>query len=262
MAINTFARKEIKFLLDMNQYHELIETISEYMNPDKYCIGGKEYGIYNIYYDTSDDFLIRESLSKPYYKEKIRLRSYYSPAEPDSLVFLEIKKKIGGIVTKRRVSMTLAESDEYFATRCKPVVKKYITGQVFAELDAFLNHYPIIPKQYISYQREAFFGKDNKDFRLTFDRKITERRYDLHLSNESYGNYIIGADQRLMEVKVGDSMPAWLVQKLSDLGIYKTSFSKYGKAYENFVKEQADKSHIQISGISMVNNKILVNRSV
>lgn len=262
MAINTFARKEIKFLLDMNQYHELMETISEYMNPDKYCIGGKEYGIYNIYYDTSDDFLIRESLSKPYYKEKIRLRSYYSPAEPDSPVFLEIKKKIGGIVTKRRVSMTLAESDEYFATRRKPTIKKYITGQVFTELDAFLNHYPIIPKQYISYQREAFFGKDNKDFRLTFDRKITERRYDLQLSNESYGNYIIGADQRLMEVKVGDSMPAWLVQKLSELGIYKTSFSKYGRAYANFVKEQADKSHIQISGISMVNNKILVNRSV
>ncbi|MDE6519531.1 MAG: polyphosphate polymerase domain-containing protein [Ruminococcus sp.] len=262
MAINTFARKEIKFLLDMNQYHELIETISEYMNPDKYCIGGKEYGIYNIYYDTSDDFLIRESLAKPYYKEKIRLRSYYSPAEPDAPVFLEIKKKIGGIVTKRRVSMTLAESDEYFATRHKPEIKKYITGQVFTELDAFLNHYPIVPKQYISYQREAFFGKDNKDFRLTFDRKITERRYDLQLSKESYGNYIIGADQRLMEVKVGDSMPAWLVQKLSELGIYKTSFSKYGRAYANFVKEQAGKSHIQISGISMINNKILVNRSV
>lgn len=257
MAVNTFARKEIKFLLDMNQYHELMKVIDEYMNPDKYCVGGKEYGIYNIYYDTPDDFLIRESLEKPYYKEKIRLRSYYSPASPDSPVFLEIKKKIGGIVTKRRVSMTLAESDEYFATRHKPEIKKYITGQVFNELDAFLEHYPVIPKQYISYQREAFFGKDNSDFRLTFDRKITDRRYDLHLCNESYGNYIIGADQRLMEVKVSDSMPEWLVNKLSELKIYKTSFSKYGKAYMNYVQEQAVKSTIYISGISIINNKIL-----
>lgn len=257
MAINTFARKEIKFLLDMHQYEELMKVIGDYMNPDKYCVGGKEYGIYNIYYDTPDDFLIRESLAKPYYKEKIRLRSYYSPALPDSPVFLEIKKKIGGIVTKRRVSMTLAESDEYFATRHKPEIKKYITGQVFTELDAFLEHYPVNPKQYISYQREAFFGKDNGDFRLTFDRKITDRRYDLHLSEESYGNYIIGADQRLMEVKVSDSMPAWLVEKLSELKIYKTSFSKYGRAYTNYVQEQATKSQIQISGISMINNKIL-----
>ena len=263
MAINTFARKEIKFLLDMNQYEALAEEIHKYMEPDKYCVVGKEYGIYNIYYDTPDDFLIRESLSKPYYKEKIRLRSYYSPASADSLVLLEIKKKIGGIVTKRRVSMTLAESAEYLASRKKPTAKKYITGQVFSELDAFLDHYPIQPKQYISYQREAFFGKDNSDFRLTFDRKITERRYDLGLDFASYGNQIIRSDQRLMEVKVSDSMPEWLIQKLSELGIYTTSFSKYGRAYTNFVKEQASmNAQIYISGISVVKNNILMNRSV
>ncbi|MBQ3948783.1 MAG: polyphosphate polymerase domain-containing protein [Ruminococcus sp.] len=265
MAINTFARKEIKFLLDMDQYHGLMDVINEYMNPDKYCVGGKEYGIYNIYYDTPDDYLIRESLSKPYYKEKIRLRSYYSPAAPDDTVFLEIKKKIGGIVTKRRVSMTLAESDAYLADRTKPEINKYITEQVFRELDAFLDHYPIAPKQYISYQREAFFGKDNNDFRLTFDRKITERRYDLGLDHESYGNYIIGADQRLMEVKVSDAIPEWLVKKLSELKIFKTSFSKYGRAYTNYVKEQVENSsskQIYVSGISMLNNSILMNRSV
>ncbi|MBR6967160.1 MAG: polyphosphate polymerase domain-containing protein [Ruminococcus sp.] len=269
MAINTFARKEIKFLLNMDQYHGLMEVISQYMNPDKYCVGGKEYGIYNIYYDTPDDYLIRESLSKPYYKEKIRLRSYYSPAAPDDTVFLEIKKKIGGIVTKRRVSMTLAESDEYFRNRSKPEVTKYITEQVFRELDVFLDHYPIVPKQYISYQREAFFGKDDGDFRLTFDRKITERRYDLGLNYESYGNYIIGADQRLMEVKVSNAIPDWLVEKLSELGIFKTSFSKYGRAYQNFVRTQVEDAQqasgarrIYISGISMVKHNILMNRSV
>ncbi len=263
MAINTFARKEIKFLLNMQQYESLMNVIHEYMNPDKYCVGGREYGIYNIYYDTPDDFLIRESLAKPYYKEKIRLRSYYSPAASDDTVFLEIKKKIGGIVTKRRVSMTLAESEAYFYERSKPEITKYITEQVFRELDVFLDHYPVVPKQYISYQREAFFGKDNSDFRLTFDRKITERRYDLGLDYESYGNFIIGEDQRLMEVKVSDAILDWLVGKLSELQIYKTSFSKYGRAYENFVKSNIEKSEpIKISGISMVNNNILINRSV
>lgn len=261
MAVNTFARKEIKFLLDMHQYENLMETLQIYMNPDKFCVGGKEYGIYNIYYDTPDDYLIRESLSKPYYKEKIRLRSYYSPASPDSLVFLEIKKKIGGIVTKRRVSMTLEESDEYFRSRKKPQAKKYITEQVFRELDVFLDMYPVAPKQYISYQREAFFGKEDKDFRLTFDRKLTERRYDLGLDYESYGNYIIRADQRLMEVKVGNAVPDWLIAKLSELGIYKTSFSKYGKAYENFVKAGISEHEKVSSGIQMRNN-ILMNRSV
>ena len=126
----------------------------------------------------------------------------------------------------------------------------------------------VAPKQYISYQREAFFGKYDSDFRLTFDRKITERRYDLGLDYESYGNYIIGADQRLMEVKVSNAIPDWLVAKLSELEIYKTSFSKYGRAYQNFVRSQVESAgrasgskRIYISGISMVNNSIM-NRSV
>ena len=84
MAISTFARKEIKFLLNIDQYHALLPKINEYMNSDEYCKNGQEYGIYNIYYDTPDDFLIRESLNKPYFKEKLRLRSYYSPALPEN----------------------------------------------------------------------------------------------------------------------------------------------------------------------------------
>lgn len=235
MAINTFKRKEIKFLLSMSQYKSLLKTIDEYMVPDEYCKNGNEYGIYNIYYDTRDSFLVRESLSKPYYKEKLRLRSYYSPAAPDDNVFLEIKKKIGGIVTKRRVTMSLAEAELYIRTGKRPDSDKYITNQVLDELDVFMSNYEIMPMQYISYQRMAFFGKDDKDFRLTFDRALTDRRYDLSLSKDCYGRHIIRPDQRLMEVKIADSMPIWLSEKLSEFKIYKTSFSKYGKAYQNFV---------------------------
>lgn len=239
MAISTFQRKEIKFLLSMEQYEALLEEIHKYMDPDKYCVGGKDYGIYNIYYDTPDDFLIRESIAKPYYKEKIRLRSYYSPAGPDDKVFLEIKKKVGGIVTKRRVTMTLAEADAYMLQRKKPVdTSKYLQKQIFGELDVFLDHYPVLPKQYISYQRSAFFGKDDKDFRLTFDRQITERRYDLSLGMPSYGAQIIAPNQRLMEVKIAGAMPLWLSKKLAELQIYKISFSKYGKAYQRFIRNQ------------------------
>lgn len=239
MAISTFMRKEIKFLLSMEQYEALLEEIHKYMDSDKFCIGGKDYGIYNLYYDTPDDYLIRTSLEKPYYKEKIRLRSYYSPASPSDKVFLEIKKKVGGIVTKRRVTMTLAESEAYLFQHQKPVyINKYLQKQIFQELDVFLTNYPVVPKQYISYQRSAFFGKDDPDFRLTFDRQITERRYDLSLSEESYGAQIIAPNQRLMEVKIANAMPLWLSEKLSELKIYKVSFSKYGTAYKRYIRNK------------------------
>ena len=239
MAISTFMRKEIKFMLSMEQYEALLEEIHKYMDPDQYCVGGKDYGIYNLYYDTPDDYLIRTSLEKPYYKEKIRLRSYFSPAAPSDKVFLEIKKKVGGIVTKRRVTMTLEESDAYLMQRKKPVdLSKYLQKQIFSELDVFLQNYPVVPKQYISYQRSAFFGKDDPDFRLTFDREITERRYDLSLGLPSYGAQIIAPNQRLREVKIAGSMPLWLSQKLSELQIYKVSFSKYGTAYARHVRNE------------------------
>ena len=260
MAINTFKRNELKFLLNDRQYNALMPKILEYMNYDKFCVGGKEYGIYNIYYDTPDDYLIRESLSKPYYKEKIRLRSYYSPAKPDDTVFLEIKKKIGGIVAKRRVTMTLSEAENYIAFRKKPIKEKFIHEQVLSELDVAFNTYPeLSPKQYISYQRLAFFGKEDSDFRLTFDRVLTERRYDLSLSRESYGNQILLPDQHLMEVKILGAMPLWLAHALSELEIFKISFSKYGKAYKKFASENKD-IYIGSSQIVKNDNKSIVRR--
>lgn len=235
MAISTFQRREVKFMLSKEQFESLLPIVHQYMNPDPYCVNGKEYGIYNIYYDTPDNYLIRTSLAKPYYKEKLRLRSYYSPAAQDASVFLEVKKKIGGIVTKRRVAMTLREAETYIQTRVKPHYERFIDQQVMKEMDVFLNSYDsVAPRQYISYQRAAFFGKDDPDFRLTFDRDITARRHDLTLAKESYGSQIILPDQRLMEIKVPGSIPLWMSQALSELAIRKISFSKYGTAFKNY----------------------------
>ena len=240
MAISTFQRREVKFMLSKEQFEGLLPIVHQHMNPDQYCVDGKEYGIYNIYYDTPDNYLIRTSIAKPFYKEKLRLRSYYSPAAPDASVFLEVKKKIGGIVTKRRVAMTLQEAEAYIQTRVKPYYERFIDQQVMKEMDVFLNCYDsVAPRQYISYQRAAFFGKDDPEFRLTFDRDITSRRCDLTLAKGNYGDKIIRPDQRLMEIKVPDSIPLWMSKALSELEIRKISFSKYGTAYQNFVRASA-----------------------
>ena len=198
--------------------------------------------VFAVKYCTQIFLFIRQSIEKPYYKEKLRLRSYYSPASPDDTVFLEVKKKVGGIVTKRRVAMTLREAESYLQTRVKPYFERFIDVQVMKEFDVFLNHYDCAPKQYISYQRAAFFGKEDKNFRLTFDRQITARREDVSLAHESYGEQLIGADQRLMEIKVPGSIPLWMSQALSELEIRRRSFSKYGTAYKNYIRSQIEES--------------------
>ena len=79
MAIEVFSRYEKKYLLTEETYLWLLEHISENMKLDKFNQDGKLYNIANIYYDTENDALIRASIEKPIYKEKLRLRSYGVP---------------------------------------------------------------------------------------------------------------------------------------------------------------------------------------
>lgn len=241
MSISTFKRFEMKFLLTKNQFDALVPRLLEYMNPDEHCRNGRNYSIYNIYYDTSDNHLIRNSLSKPYYKEKLRLRSYTTPTSLDDKVFLELKKKTAGIVHKRRAVMTLGEAYAFIKTGKRPAITNYMNEQVVNEIRYFLSCNKVYPAAYISYTRMAFFGKTDKDFRITFDCNIKTRRNDLYLEKGSQGEQLLERGQYLMEVKLSRSVPMWLADILADLKIYKTSFSKYGTEYKKYCLSKESK---------------------
>ncbi|PYG87222.1 VTC domain-containing protein [Ruminiclostridium sufflavum DSM 19573] len=243
MSISTFKRYELKFLLSKKQFDALMPKLLEKMNPDKNCQNGKSYSIYNIYYDTPDNHLIRTSLSKPSYKEKLRLRSYTIPTSLEDKVFLELKKKTAGIVHKRRATMTLREAYEFVESGRHPAAANYINEQVINEISYFLSCYNVRPAAYISYSRIALFGKEDKAFRITFDRNIQTRRNDLCLEAGCSGEQLLGIDQYLMEVKISGSVPIWLTEILSDLKIYKTSFSKYGTEYKKYCMNKNVKAH-------------------
>ena len=245
MAIKSFKRYEKKYLLTQIQYDELIKRLSEYMNPDEHCKDGKNYSIYNIYYDTDDNQVIRHSISKPYYKEKLRLRSYKVPKSPDDKVFLELKKKINGVVNKRRVVLTLGEAYKFLELRIRPKKSDYMSNQVLNEIEYYLDNNKVTPKVYISYSRKAFFCKSDKNFRLTFDSKIITRRDYLFLESGSFGEELLEPGQYLMEVKILGAIPLWLVGILSELEIYSTKFSKYGNEYMRYCSIKNNVSEIR-----------------
>lgn len=230
MAIETFKRYEKKFLMDTAVYQQVTELISEYMEPDRYNVNGQTYSIANIYYDTEQDDLIRRSLEKPVYKEKLRLRAYGVP-KPGDKVFLEIKKKYKGIVNKRRTRLELQEAYRFVESGVLPQPQPYMNMQVVRELDYFLKLYDVHPAVYLSYDRYAYFAKDNPDFRVTFDTNIITRRENVRLEAGAYGEKLLRPGQWLMEVKIQDAMPLWFVEVLSACGLYSHSFSKYGTEY-------------------------------
>lgn len=221
--IMTFKRREIKYLLDDDEYNSLKERLQARLVEDEH---GRST-ICNIYYDTPDFRIIRKSLEKPVYKEKLRLRSYGTAGAEDK-VFVELKKKYNGIVYKRRETLTLAQSDEYLAGHTKA---PYDT-QIFREIDWFRDYYGNLkPAMYISYEREAYYSLENPDLRITFDRNIMYRSYNLSLAAGVEGEKILEPGQHLMELKAGGAIPVWLTKALDELGIYPASFSKYGRAY-------------------------------
>ncbi len=219
----TFKRYEIKYLITAKQKQKIIEAMQTYMQEDSF---GRST-ICNIYYDTPDSILIRRSLEKPVYKEKLRVRSY-GRAKADTEVYVELKKKYKGVVYKRRVLVTQREAEAYL-NECRPLP---VQNQITEELDYFIKFYGNLkPAVFLSYEREAFYGKEDKDLRITFDENILWRKEDISLCSKIYGASILEKDFVLMEIKVTLAMPLWLTGLLSELQIYNTSFSKYGHAY-------------------------------
>lgn len=226
-----FNRYETKYLITEKQMQLIINNLYEKIISDEY---GKST-ICNLYYDTPDYLLIRRSCERPEYKEKLRLRSY-GVAIANSPVFAEIKKKYDGVVYKRRI-----KSNELSAMLLlKGNTKAAEDSQIKREIDFFVKRYEKLePKVFISYEREAFYSKDDDTFRITFDKNILWRENDLTLSGGVYGNPILPKGKILMEVKCSGAMPLWFTEILSKEKIYKTSFSKYARAYETIVKEKS-----------------------
>ncbi|WP_432409191.1 polyphosphate polymerase domain-containing protein [Wukongibacter sp. M2B1] len=230
MAIEVFNRYENKFVLDEDTYQNIQGKLLNYMELDEYNKNHEFYTISNVYYDTKDNHLIRNSLAKPKYKEKLRLRAYGIPKD-DEKVYLEIKKKVYGLVNKRRTTLVLSEAYDFVSTGMKPEFKEYMNRQVINEIEYILKIYDLEPKLYLAYDRKALFSKESRDLRITFDTNIRTRRYDLRLENGDYGKKLLDNNEWLMEVKAENSIPIWLSKLLSECKIYKTSFSKYGKEH-------------------------------
>lgn len=223
MAQLVFNRYEKKYLMPKPVYSELRERLRPHMKEDQYGL----HTICNIYYDTPDDYLIRHSMERPTYKEKLRLRSYGIP-ENDSEVFLEIKKKYKKIVNKRRIQLRLQEAYDYVERGIRPDKE----SQILREIDFFLHRYQLKRGLYLAYDRIALYGIENSDFRVTFDCNVRSRRTSMGLENGDYGDLLLPEGYYLMESKIMGAMPLWFTRILSELSIYPVSFSKYGNIYK------------------------------
>ncbi len=227
-----FSRYEYKYIITNDQKQRILQAMAPYMQADRY---GKST-IRNIYLDTPDYLLIRRSIEKPVYKEKLRIRSY-TQADDTSTVFAELKKKVHSVVYKRRLALPQNEAMDWLTKGIPPKNQ----SQIYRELEYARQLYtPLQPSVFLSYEREAFFHKENPDFRVTFDENILFRQNRLSLTQEIGGQAVLEQDKIVMEIKCAGGIPLWMVHTLSAEKLYKTSFSKYGTAYRDYIFPQQE----------------------
>lgn len=225
----TFKRYEIKYLLTAAQKAQILQAMEPYMKLDRY---GRTV-IRNIYFDTNSFRLIRRSLEKPAYKEKLRIRSYQTAVDDDP-VFIELKKKYQSVVYKRRLTLPEAQAMEAFRYNLPLPVH----SQIAREIEYFRTYYGgLHPTVFLSYEREAFYALDGGEFRVTFDENILYRSSNFSLGSEVYGTPLLARGQTLMELKTAGGLPLWMSRELNRLRVYPTSFSKYGAAYKQMMAE-------------------------
>lgn len=222
-----FKRKEKKYMLSKEQYINFKAAMGNRLLYDDY---GK-YTVCNIYYDTLDDILIRRSIEKPVFKEKLRIR-WYGEKQKVSVVFIELKKKYKGIVYKRRIGLSPNKAKLFMEGKIEPKEQKE------KEIAYFIKKYKTIPKLFLAYDREACTCED--EIRITFDTNIRSRRDELEICLIDRGRPLFCGEYYLMEIKTAGAMPIYLAKILSELKIYPQSFSKYGNIYKKELEEKSN----------------------
>ena len=236
-TITVMKRYEMKYILSKEQLFFLCQSLCGHMEVDQY---GKT-SIASIYYDTPDYRIVRASIEKPAFKEKIRLRSY-GIANNNGHVYLEIKRKSEGVVYKRRVETTEETANRFLNNKLEAIG----SNQISKELTYFRNFYgKLEPKIMIAYDRTSYAEIDG-DIRLTIDENPRYRTFDLNLHTSMEGQHLLPAGSAILEIKVQQEMPLWLVEILSKGKIYKTSFSKVGEAYKKICVHNAMRNERRI----------------
>lgn len=231
VKINTgavFERHEKKYRVLPAQYTAIRELLAAYTREDQYAL----HTICSLYYDTDDFAVIRHSLDKPKFKEKLRLRSYGVPQDADT-VYLELKKKLDGVTYKRRIALPLQHARDYLDGG---VIPTGVDAQILREIDWHRKQRRLSAKALLCYDRIALYGRQDADLRITFDANIRWREEALDLRLGDYGSSLLRPGERLMEIKLSAAMPLWLSAALAELGLYPQSFSKYGTVYQEYLQ--------------------------
>lgn len=238
MRIKEYSRYELKYLLDQDQYQQLVTTLADYLEPDTHGDEQGSYPITSLYYDTVDHKAYWDKIEGHRFRRKVRIRVYGDQiVTPETICFVEIKQRINKTLQKKRVRLPYATAEALCGTG------EEVTGANLSETDREIidevrylsNTLQLQPACIVSYNRMAFEGSEyDPALRVTFDTNLKGRVHDLSLLSHSYGenDFFVPPGWYIMEVKVNYRVPYWLTELIGRYRCTLRRISKYCAALE------------------------------
>jgi SPX domain protein involved in polyphosphate accumulation len=227
--VRSFNRYELKYVIHASQIDAITQDVLHQMAPDRHGDASGSYVISSLYFDSADLKMLSSKVIGSRYRRKLRVRMYGEDATPDAMAMVEIKQRLGRTTQKRRVvlplrdGLRLCQGGQASTDRDDPTDR-----QVSEEIRALALALQLRPACTISYRRRAFVGSAfEPGLRITFDTDVWASPPRLDFCAEPPSRFLLPRDWAILEIKVDDKVPRWIVELVTRHGCQLRRVSKY-----------------------------------
>ena len=236
MRIKEYSRFELKYVLTREQQQQLVEALTDYMQPDELGDAYGRYSITSLYYDTQDYRAYWDKVEGHKFRRKVRVRVYGEQTiTPETLCFAEIKQRLNKTLQKKRVRLPYSLATALCGAGQSVEAESETERAVIEEIQYLYYTLQLQPACVVSYHRQAFNGSEyDPGLRVTFDTNLKGRTHDLTLLSEGHveSHFFVPPEWCIMEVKVNYRVPYWLTELISKHRCTLRRISKYCTALE------------------------------
>jgi len=229
-ASDNSGRFENKYAVSRDVAGQVVDYARLFLSPDRGL--DRPQCITSLYLETPSLTFFQWHNERRVDRFKLRIRGYGQP--PAGNVYLEIKRKSGELVRKRRAEVTLSKLSQVLAGVEQP------DSPALREFLKAYDDFGARPKVLLRCVRTAFRDQNTYgEVAVTEDREIVCQpvtSYDLIGNSHAWRPIALPqGSNTIVELKYVNCPPAWMANLMSDLADYRVRFSKYATAMEQHV---------------------------
>jgi SPX domain protein involved in polyphosphate accumulation len=206
--------------------------VTEFAKLDPYCArcDGDGYVVRSVYYDTDDFNFYFDKIDGHKVRKKLRVRAYDLP-DPVGDAFIEIKRKFGNLTLKERLCLPMLRVDDALNGKDPSNVlsePSFRNRRILGKIRYLMHIKGLRPVVLVTYDREAFLGRNDTSQRVTFDRNIRslpEPGLEQIFSEDELRRF--ESRYFVLELKFNQRMPRWMARLIRDYDLVARPYSKY-----------------------------------